>query len=102
MSSLQNLNWRLFGVLAIPAAVASCVSTGTNAPANSGAASNDTPHELGRRIYRTKCAKCHAPEPVKRYSMAEWEELMPEMIEETRLDPAESAAVWTYIRNELQ
>lgn len=51
----------------------------------------------GRLIYVTKCAKCHAPEPVKRYSREKWHEIMPEMVEETHLSPADTAAVTAYV-----
>lgn len=53
--------------------------------------------EQGRTIYITKCAKCHSPEPVKRYSATRWEGILKEMIEETKLDPPESAAVRAYV-----
>ena len=53
--------------------------------------------EQGRTIYITKCAKCHSPEPVKRYSGTRWDGILKEMIEETKLDPSESAAVRAYV-----
>lgn len=52
----------------------------------------------GRQIYVTRCAKCHAPEPVKKYSPAEWQTIMPEMAEETNLSSADSAAVMAYVQ----
>ena len=52
---------------------------------------------LGRRIYVTKCAKCHAPEPVKQYSHSQWQEIMPEMVEETNLSASDAAAVTAYV-----
>ena len=51
----------------------------------------------GRQIYVTKCAKCHAPEPVKKYSPAEWQTIMPEMAEETNLSATDAAAVTAYV-----
>lgn len=89
-------------ILVIPAAVVSCVSTEPGAHTLTDVESGDPQYTLGRRIYRTKCAKCHAPEPVKRYSRAEWNEIMPEMIEETNLNSAEVSAVWTYVLAELR
>lgn len=53
--------------------------------------------DLGRTVYITKCAKCHAPEPVLRYSRTHWEEILQEMIDETKLDAAESSAVRAYV-----
>lgn len=56
----------------------------------------------GRTIYVTKCAKCHAPEPVAKYSLAKWHEIMPEMAEETKLSPADTAAVMAYVEHTLR
>jgi hypothetical protein len=53
--------------------------------------------EQGRTLYVTKCAKCHSPEPVKRYLATRWNDILNEMIEETKLDPPESAAVRAYV-----
>lgn len=53
--------------------------------------------EQGRTIYVTKCAKCHVPEPVHRYSPSRWEGILAEMTEETKLGSAESAAVRAYV-----
>ena len=98
---LSNLR-RLLGILAISTVVVSCATDDT-APGNSASSAPADPiYTHGKQIYRTKCAKCHAPEPVRRYSPAEWEELMPEMIEETNLNSAEITAVWSYIRTELR
>ena len=51
----------------------------------------------GRHLYVTKCARCHAPEPVRDYSVAEWEGLLPEMNEESNLDVEEGEAVREYV-----
>lgn len=53
--------------------------------------------EQGRTIYITKCAKCHSPEPVHRYTSSQWDVILPDMIGETNLDTAESAAVSAYV-----
>lgn len=53
----------------------------------------------GRRIYLTKCARCHAPEPVLKYTRSEWDRIMPEMIEDTRLSAADADAVIRYVRH---
>jgi mono/diheme cytochrome c family protein len=57
-------------------------------------------HQLyqGRRIYLTKCARCHAPEPVAKYSRSDWDRIMPEMIADTRLATADAEAVTRYVR----
>ena len=51
----------------------------------------------GRRLYVTACARCHGPEPVRDYTLTEWEDIMVEMAEETNLSPAETDAVNHYI-----
>ncbi|OAI57971.1 hypothetical protein AYO49_01645 [Verrucomicrobiaceae bacterium SCGC AG-212-N21] len=59
--------------------------------------------EHGRDIYITKCAKCHSVEPVKKYPLHQWEqEILPEMSEETKLSPAEVAAVRAYVLSVLR
>jgi mono/diheme cytochrome c family protein len=57
----------------------------------------------GRELYITKCAKCHSVEPVRKYPLAQWEhEILPEMNEETKLTPQESAAVRAYVLTVLK
>jgi mono/diheme cytochrome c family protein len=57
----------------------------------------------GRDIYITKCAKCHSPEPVRKYPASQWEsQILPEMIEETNLSAAEGAAVRAYVMSVLR
>lgn len=56
----------------------------------------------GRFIYVTKCTKCHSPEPVAKYSLTEWQKIMPEMVEETKLNAADAAAVTAYVEHTLQ
>lgn len=53
--------------------------------------------ERGRRIYLTDCARCHAPEPIGKYSIAEWHEIMPPMIELTKLDAQAAHDVNLYV-----
>lgn len=78
-------------------ALVGCASTNLDLAAPPPAA--DSPLLVrGRRIYVTNCAKCHAPEPVKKYSAAEWQTIMPEMVEETNLKSADAAAVTAYVR----
>lgn len=56
---------------------------------------------LGRQIYLTTCAKCHAVEPVRGYSEAEWRDILPEMEDESHLDADERRAVRAYIYSAL-
>ncbi|MCP5557250.1 MAG: hypothetical protein H7A55_05815 [Verrucomicrobiaceae bacterium] len=60
-------------------------------------APEDTQLVRGRRIYLTTCVRCHAPEPVAKYSRREWATILPEMIEDSRLRPADAIAVSRYV-----
>jgi mono/diheme cytochrome c family protein len=53
----------------------------------------------GRHVYVTTCAKCHAPEPVAKYSRAQWQSILPDMITEAKLQPTDAAAVTSYVRS---
>lgn len=53
--------------------------------------------QLGRELYITKCAKCHAPEPILKYTVAEWTAIVADMAEETKLTEHETAAVRDYV-----
>jgi hypothetical protein len=53
--------------------------------------------EQGRTIYITKCAKCHSPEPVHRYTVTRWQDILSNMTAKAKLDPSESAAVRDYV-----
>jgi mono/diheme cytochrome c family protein len=64
-----------------------------------------TPSQLaiGRKLYVTKCAACHSVEPVRNYSREKWEhEILPDMVEETNLSEAETAAVRAYVLSVLK
>ena len=55
--------------------------------------------EQGRDIYINGCTKCHNAVRITRYPMKQWEEeILPEMILETRLSPAQAEAVTAYVR----
>ena len=53
--------------------------------------------QRGRRIYLTKCTACHNVEPIGDYSAEEWLALLPEMVEETRLNASEAADLQGYL-----
>jgi mono/diheme cytochrome c family protein len=97
-SALLPARWILLLIaLAIPA----CVSLDTVAPPVSQVVATRTPLsqlEAGRRIYLGKCTACHAAEPIRNYTIAQWDPIMVEMAEETNLTAEEDAAVRAYIR----
>ncbi len=83
--------------LAILLGVAGCASTDLSRVAPVPEAPTTAGVLRGRSIYVTRCAKCHAPEPVRKYSAAQWREIIPDMAEETRLSAADTQAVTDYI-----
>ena len=55
--------------------------------------------EQGRDIYINRCTKCHNAVRITRYPMKQWEDkILPEMIVESRLSPAQSKAVTAYVQ----
>lgn len=90
---------------AIIAVVAGCVSTEELAPLPGPAhrqyaeAKGFDPESLsrGRQIYLVGCARCHSPEPVTNYTARQWEEILPRMAAESRLDDREQADLRAYI-----
>ena len=53
--------------------------------------------ERGRAIYITTCTRCHSPEPVAGYTLAEWRETLPRMSERSKLTAEESAELLDYV-----
>lgn len=90
-------------VAAVAAAAASllaggCATTGDLAPLPS-APSPGLGVSEGRRVYLTCAGSCHSPEPVLKYSRAEWlGKHIPEMSQEAKLRPDQVAALESYIR----
>jgi mono/diheme cytochrome c family protein len=78
-----------------------CVSLDTAAPqaATLVGVRGAAPETLaaGRALYIGRCAKCHAVEPVRNYTPAQWAEIMPDMAERTRLTTAETADLQAYV-----
>ncbi len=86
------------------AALSACVSLEQSAPPVSmlGVQRGKDQLSRGRDIYITKCARCHAVEPVRKYSQAHWDEIMPEMTEKSKLSPSEVAALDSYLKAVLR
>ncbi len=53
--------------------------------------------EQGRAIYLTKCARCHAPEPVREYSAKQWKVILEKMSPNCLLNTTEAAALQAYV-----
>jgi len=99
---------RLVLGFALPLSGVACVSLEQAAPRPEtlpAAMHQGTPSQLalGRKLYVTKCAACHSVEPVRNYSREKWEhEILPDMVEETNLSEAETAAVRAYVLSVLK
>lgn len=84
-------------------ALAACVSLEQSAPpvemlAGGG---NHAALNTGRDIYITRCAKCHTVEPVTKYSLKEWGEILPDMAERSHLSAADAQSVTAYVHEVL-
>lgn len=104
MKTETNITAKLGRLACVAFAVAgtSCVSLDQIAPRAVALSSQPSSQlTLGREIYVTRCAKCHAPEPVRKYSTDRWDEILPEMAEETKLTSAEADAVREYVMTVL-
>jgi len=51
----------------------------------------------GREIYLNRCIGCHSVEPVDRYSLGQWEMILPEMAAEAKLNRVQTADLQGYI-----
>ena len=57
--------------------------------------------EQGRNIYITSCSRCHNALRITKFTQHQWNELLPEMIEESNLGSSDSVAVEVYIKQVL-
>lgn len=53
--------------------------------------------ERGREVYVSDCARCHSIEPVDRYSVAHWRDIIERMSSKAKLDDASTAALRAYL-----
>ena len=83
-------------------ACAACVTLEQAAPpiellAGAAGAGEHAKLVLGRDLYITRCAKCHTVEPVTKYSLEHWQNVMPEMAGKSHLTATETDAVMAYV-----
>jgi mono/diheme cytochrome c family protein len=76
----------------------------TAPPVTALSASSSSTAQLteGRSIYLGQCVRCHAAEPIKKYSSAQWATILPEMMDESKLSPEQRAAVTAYVQSVLR
>lgn len=53
--------------------------------------------QRGRAIYITTCTRCHSPEPVAGYTLAQWRQTLPRMSERSKLTAQETADLRDYV-----
>ena len=53
--------------------------------------------ERGRRVYLTRCTRCHSPEPVVAYSVTRWQKIISDMSLRSRLIPLEETDLRAYV-----
>ncbi len=105
MSVKSEMNLRWLGVLLAVSVLAGCMSLEEMAPpvspplvqAASVQGADAESLRRGRAIYLDQCIKCHTVEPVNKYSLAHWDEILPEMSDEAKLSPQQRSDVKAYI-----
>jgi hypothetical protein len=77
-----------------------CMDSISVAPkiAELGTVSNAMRLERGRSVYITSCSRCHNAVRITRITKSKWDEILPEMIEKSKLTSSDSMAVTEYIR----
>ncbi len=97
-----HIAWNVCLFLTLPA----CMSINRMAPPidetfarHVGSSNGLASLEKGRRIYVTQCARCHAPEPVNRYSLSQWQPILVRMAEETKLSKTDERYLTRYIES---
>lgn len=56
----------------------------------------------GKVIYMRDCTKCHEQKKVEDFTSAQWENILPRMIVQAKLDDTESRQVTAYVEWELE
>lgn len=78
---------------------AGCQSLEEMAPPVTGATANASGLAHGRSLFVTRCATCHGVVPVADHSFAEWQGIVPEMAERSKLTSGEQADILAYLRS---
>ena len=81
---------------------AGCAVSGNTAPAvtSSMAGASRVPLptlEAGRRLFLTRCTACHTADPVAKYPLARWKEIVADMTGRAKLSVPDRAALLAYI-----
>ncbi|MBC8201356.1 MAG: hypothetical protein H8E86_04850 [Planctomycetes bacterium] len=90
---------RIFPILFLILTVTGCMDGLKVAPTiqELGATRDIAFLEEGRKIYVTSCTKCHNALRISRYSQQEWDGILPDMIQKTKLTRVQAKQVEAYI-----
>lgn len=53
--------------------------------------------ETGREVYLMDCSRCHSIEPIDRYSVGRWRDIIVRMAPESKLDASRTEALQAYV-----
>ena len=93
------MKWKSLTVLLVCATVG-CMDATKIAPAvvDLGPNMNVEMLQRGRGLYLNRCTKCHNALRITRYPLQEWrEDILPGMVEESKLSVEEETALTAYI-----
>lgn len=51
----------------------------------------------GRELYTTRCTECHLPQPIAKYSIAQWHTIVGEMAPRAKLNSDDRSALEAYV-----
>ncbi len=77
---------------------AGCQSLEEMAPPVTGATGNVSALSHGRSLFVTRCATCHGITPVADHSYAEWQGIVTEMAERSKLVGTDEGDILAYLR----
>ena len=52
---------------------------------------------VGRELFAGRCTTCHSADPIGKYSVAKWREIVGDMSHRAKLDASQLAALLAYI-----
>jgi mono/diheme cytochrome c family protein len=74
-----------------------CAFPTAQAVASAGRGSDISTLERGRKIYTTSCTECHVARPIAQRTVEQWIHMVGIMAPRARLNPADRAALQTYL-----
>lgn len=53
--------------------------------------------EGGRALFAGRCTACHSADPLEKYPLSRWREIVADMAHRSKIDTAQESAILTYI-----